>query len=204
MVIHAPFRGRGARQTAFSAAVRRRPAKTESLSGRSGWSRPGMKWRAPIWPRLWQGVATWNEWRARKPQMRVKLHHYWVLCGAILRQANLHHASLHHADLRGSDLRQAILRGADLLCANLTGAGLGGRTLAARTSRQLFVDVDLITTRGLENCRHGGPSLLDYRTLQRSERLPLTFLRGCGPPDSLIEPGPRTSAADPFGELGVE
>ena len=34
---------------------------------------------------------------------------------------------------------------------------------------------------------HSGPSFLDHRTLARSGRLPLQFLRGCGLPDNLIE-----------------
>jgi hypothetical protein len=39
----------------------------------------------------------------------------------------------------------------------------------------------------LDTCTHRGPSVLDHRTLQRSGRLPLAFLRGCGLPDRLIE-----------------
>ena len=41
--------------------------------------------------------------------------------------------------------------------------------------------------RGLETCRHRGPSTLDHRTLARSGPLPLAFLRGCGLPDALID-----------------
>ena len=37
------------------------------------------------------------------------------------------------------------------------------------------------------SCRHGGPSIIDHRTLRRSDKLPLTFLRGCGLPDELIK-----------------
>ena len=48
-------------------------------------------------------------------------------------------------------------------------------------------DVDLSAVTGLETCRHDGPSIIDHRTLQRSGRLPLAFLRGVGLPDSLIE-----------------
>jgi hypothetical protein len=51
----------------------------------------------------------------------------------------------------------------------------------------VFTDVDLSVTKGLETCAHIGPSVLDHRTLQRSRRLPLAFLRGCGLPDRLIE-----------------
>ena len=41
--------------------------------------------------------------------------------------------------------------------------------------------------KGLETCRHMGPSTIDHRTLQRSGPLPLAFLRGVGLPDNLID-----------------
>ena len=41
--------------------------------------------------------------------------------------------------------------------------------------------------KGLETCRHIGPSTIDHRTLQRSGPLPLAFLRGVGLPDNLID-----------------
>jgi hypothetical protein len=34
---------------------------------------------------------------------------------------------------------------------------------------------------------HLGPSTIDHRTLLKSGRLPLAFLRGCGLPDTLID-----------------
>jgi hypothetical protein len=40
---------------------------------------------------------------------------------------------------------------------------------------------------GLETCQHVGPSIVDYRTLQKSGPLPLSFLRGVGLPDNLID-----------------
>jgi TIR domain len=39
----------------------------------------------------------------------------------------------------------------------------------------------------LEKCDHEGPSIVDHRTLQKSGPLPLSFLRGVGLPDNLIE-----------------
>jgi hypothetical protein len=39
----------------------------------------------------------------------------------------------------------------------------------------------------LETCIHQGPSIIDHRTLRKSGRLPLPFLRGVGLPDRLIE-----------------
>ena len=41
--------------------------------------------------------------------------------------------------------------------------------------------------RGIETCVHRAPSTLDHRTLAKSGRLPLAFLRGCGLNDWEIE-----------------
>jgi hypothetical protein len=51
----------------------------------------------------------------------------------------------------------------------------------------VLADVDLSAVTGLETCRHVGPCIIDFRTLQRSGPLPLAFLRGVGLPDSFIE-----------------
>ena len=53
--------------------------------------------------------------------------------------------------------------------------------------------------RGLKTCHHLGPSILDYRTLARSGQLPISFLRGCGLPDTLIDVLP--SLLDPATEF---
>jgi uncharacterized protein YjbI with pentapeptide repeats len=105
------------------------------------------------------------------------------LSGANLRSANLtkvnlNGAKLNNANLSEADLTWADLRDADLNSANLTNAVL------RETS---FSNVDLTSVIGLETCRHFGPSSIDYRTLQKSLRLPLPFLRGVGLPDALIE-----------------
>jgi hypothetical protein len=51
----------------------------------------------------------------------------------------------------------------------------------------IFSDTDLTGALGLELCRHGGPSTLDYRTLLTHGPLPDLFLKGCGLPDDFIE-----------------
>ena len=51
----------------------------------------------------------------------------------------------------------------------------------------VFCDVNLGTVKGLESCRHSGPSYLDYHTLAKSGRLPLNFLRGCGLSNEFID-----------------
>ena len=102
---------------------------------------------------------------------------------AHLSRADLSHADLSRADLTGAYLRRANLSRADLSHAHLSGAGL---TLVSLLDT-VFGDTNLTAVRGLETCRHRGPSTLDHRTLAKSGPLPLTFLRGCGLPEQLIE-----------------
>ena len=73
--------------------------------------------------RIREGVAPWNEWRAKNWKSQPDL-----------REANLNRANLNRANLRGADLGEAYLRGADLNLAdlreaNLTGADLTGADL---------------------------------------------------------------------------
>src|SRR5258708_7035996 len=79
------------------------------------------------------------------------------------RGATLHNATFEECPLEGADFREA---------------SLGGTR---------FLDVSLATAKGLDSCFHASPSYLDYRTLLRSGKLPTSFLRGCGLPDTLIE-----------------
>ncbi len=110
------------------------------------------------------------------------------LSGANLGRANLSRANLFTAHLQIADLIEANLSGAHLGYANLSGANLSGADLSdVRLMRTVFGDVDLTEANGLDSCRHYGPSIVDHRTIQRSGKLPLKFLRGCGLPESLIE-----------------
>jgi hypothetical protein len=130
------------------------------------------------------------------------------LTSALLTGAKLHNTNLHNADLLRADLRKAVLHDANLSDANLFGADLGGAelgraklTFANLSSANLndadlteaylhettLVNVDLTNAIGLKTCIHGGPSIIDHRTLQKSGPLPLPFLRGVGLPDRLIE-----------------
>jgi hypothetical protein len=128
------------------------------------------------------------------------------LSGAILIEANLRGANLRGANLRGANLRGANLRGANLTDASLRGllAGAGEPTnlsyanlsyanlsnadlTQAELYETVFADVDLASVIGLDTCVHRGRSSIDYRTLQKSGRLPLAFLRGVGLPDLFID-----------------
>ncbi len=107
---------------------------------------------------------------------------------ANLVRANLVRANLVRADLRGVNLRGADLRGADLPAVNLGCADLVGADLTdVRLLGTIFANINLINVKGLESCVHEGPSIIDYRTLAHSGKLPLSFLRGCGLPDTFID-----------------
>ena len=151
---------------------------------------------------LKQDVDSWNRWRAENRESEPDLRGA-DLRGAKLRDANLSAANLSRADLGGADLSDANLVGANLSDAKLSGAGLGDANLGdAKLSGANLSDADvksvslhetafgntnLTDVKGLDSCQHHGPSILDHRTLQRSGDLPLSFLRGCGLPDNLIE-----------------
>ncbi len=112
---------------------------------------------------------------------------------AQLKWANLSEATLKRANFRGADLRRvnlskANLREAYLISANILDANFSGTDVRkAVFLNTVLGNIDLSTAMGLEECEHFGPSIVDYRTLQRSGTLPLNFLRGCGLPDLLIE-----------------
>ena len=152
-------------------------------------------------------VAVWNQWREQHEDISPNLR------GAHLRDADLNGADLSRADLRDAhlrdadfsdaalsraDLRNAHLRGAnlsravlwkaDLRGADLRGADLTGADVSeVSLSSTVFGATTLTAARGLETCRHLGPSTLDHRTLAKSGPLPLVFLRGCGLPEALID-----------------
>jgi hypothetical protein len=160
---------------------------------------------------LLQGVEAWNQWRRQNKDITPDLIEadlsFADLREAVLRRslwpgAHLHGdlsaATLSGADLTAADLRRAVLLRADLTAADLRGADLREATLVGATlvgadlswaslHETIFSDTNLSAARGLETCRHFGPSTLDHRTLAKSGPLPLAFLRGCGLPDTLIE-----------------
>jgi len=100
------------------------------------------------------------------------------LCGLNLYLVNFDKAYLSYADLSDSLLFGTIFRGS-----NMAGARLSG----ARLADTVFANTNLQNVVGLDSCLHHEPSTLDFRTLQNSDHLPLSFLRGCGLPDTLIE-----------------
>lgn len=142
---------------------------------------------------------------------RAKLIHS-DFCKSDLRNADFQKADLTRADLSGADLRGANLAGADLRYARLSQADLGNADLTdtyllgAALNGARFIRADLsgadlseavlvgcvfgdtnLTDAVLEEAKHYGSSILDHQTVINSGDLPVSFLRGCGLPDLLIE-----------------
>ncbi len=158
------------------------------------------------------GADRWNTWRAGNPHSDVHLAGA-QLGGMDLDGVNLSNAYLHQADFGGARLRNAHFGNADLTHANLNGADFslsylvkanltGAYVMATRfiqtkldeadftaamVDGTVFADVDLSRAKGLEYAAHSGPSTLGLDTIYRSRgKIPETFLRGCGVPESFI------------------
>ncbi len=150
---------------------------------------------------LKQGVKFWNEWIvghwSRADLGGANLIEADLgdanLSGANLSWPHLGEADLARADLRGADLSGVDLRGADLSGVDLRRADLSGVDLRradlskAHLHETIFSDTRLTGATGLDSCLHFGPSTVDHRTLAKSGKLPMAFLRGCGLPDALID-----------------
>jgi uncharacterized protein YjbI with pentapeptide repeats len=101
------------------------------------------------------------------------------LSRANLTGANLQYAILSRANFRETKLYSANLTGARLNEADLSGASAGAT---------VFANNYLGTTKGLETVQHDGPSIIGIDTIYSSHgKIPLSFLRGAGVPEILIE-----------------
>jgi hypothetical protein len=108
--------------------------------------------------------------------------------GADFTGANLQNAHCNGTDLHGATLKDANLRGVDFGGANISEVHIDGANLyQARLYETIIGNTDLSGAKNLDRCNHVGPCILDHRTLIKSGNLPLTFLRGCGLPDTFIE-----------------
>jgi hypothetical protein len=121
------------------------------------------------------------------------------LSEADLRHADLDGAKLHAGDLKRANLSDANLSWAQLVAADLSGARLigarlrrtalwGAKITGASCGGTTFAGVDLSEVMGLDSVEHVGPSTIGTDTLFLSKgKIPESFLRGCGVPESLIE-----------------
>jgi len=121
------------------------------------------------------------------------------LSGATLRDSNLSEAILSHANLYGADLRNVNLRNANLSRTSLYGADLRETIFydttiyntdfnLATIGFTLFINIHLNQALNTEAITHYSNSSIDTKTIKNSKgRMPLSFLRGCGLSDSIIE-----------------
>jgi uncharacterized protein YjbI with pentapeptide repeats len=103
------------------------------------------------------------------------------LTGANLTGARLHRTYLHAADLTGARLCGADLGKTDFVRAVLSETDFSN----ARLSHVIFAYSDLTKAIGLDTCKHDGPSIIEPSML--SHNLSISFLRGCGLPEHVIE-----------------
>ena len=110
--------------------------------------------------------ANFSRAQFRQTQLADSDLSFAVFTGAQFRKARLVRANLQHVTLSGTRISRSSLEQT-----NLTGSLL---------YEAAFIDLDLSQAVGLASCDHRGPSAIDRRTLLRSRRLPVNFLRGCG------------------------
>ncbi|HYT00753.1 MAG TPA: toll/interleukin-1 receptor domain-containing protein [Thermoplasmata archaeon] len=116
------------------------------------------------------------------------------LTGADLTRADLSEVDLSWAEARNAQFRQADITWVRLWETSLDGANFAG----ARAFVTIFGDTDLSKVKGLDKLVHVGPSIVDDRTLRKSSALPLSFLRGCGLPEALIDYLPKLRGKEPI------
>ena len=146
---------------------------------------------------LKKGADAWNRWCDENVNIRPDLAHANLdrtdlfeanlagadltgasLTGASLAGADLTRANISKANLKRAHLTAATLRGADLTEADLTGANLNGADLAETTlQKTVFGFIPFDTVKGLEHCRHLGPSSINNLVLERSK--PRFLLPSC-------------------------
>jgi hypothetical protein len=161
---------------------------------------------------LKQGVKTWNQWREDNPAVIPQLSKVDFgdllgiphdLTSINLRNAYIENSSFFSLDLDNSNFEGAILqnsncygtsfkntnfKSANLELVNFTLASLDEADFKeAYLGNTIFGDCNLSSVKNLETCEHLHSSIIDHLTLIQSVNLPLSFLRGCGLPDFIID-----------------
>ena len=120
------------------------------------------------------------------------------LAGVRLDRSDLSGAYFDNADLSGADISASRIYNAVFDFANLSGARLhvmefvgteldGAQFQNAIFGHTTFANCDLSRVRGLESIKHEAPSFITLDTIYKSRgKIPESFLRGCGVPESFI------------------
>ena len=131
---------------------------------------------------LRKGVAHWNQWKLHEPGIYPDLSGA-ELSGKDLKEADFSGSDFVAANLSRTDLSYANLRAANLRATDLRDANVSG----ARFAHTILADTNLSRVKGLEFCRHSGPSSVGIDTFFKSGgTIPEIFLRGCGVPEQFI------------------
>ena len=127
---------------------------------------------------LEQGIEVWNIWRVKNPSIKPNLSNI-----------NLSKTNLVGCNFSGTNLRNANLSETKLTGVNLNGAKLKNANLRkAIMSYTILTNIDLSTTKGLQEVIHRKPSTIGLDTIIKSKgKIPEQFLRGCGLSDIEIE-----------------
>jgi len=161
---------------------------------------------------LMQGVNIWNKWRKDNPKIIPQLSQVNIsemegfptglsninLSNAYLENTNLYGINMEGSNFEGSILynsncygtsfRNTNFRSADLELVNFSQASLERADFnASRLGTTVFGDCNLSSAKNLDKCVHVYPSIVDHSTLAQSDDLPISFLRGCGLPDFIID-----------------
>jgi hypothetical protein len=159
-----------------------------------------------------EGVDVWNKWRVDNPEIipqlfqvdfsemmgfptglsGLNLSNVYIentnMYGLTLDEANFENAFLQNSNCWASTFRDANFRSTNLELVNFTGALLEGADFnGAHIGNTVFGDCNLMSAKNLDKCIHINPSIIDHFTLAQSGHLPLSFLRGCGLPDFIID-----------------
>lgn len=111
-----------------------------------------------------------------------------VLRGVNLRNANLKCCNFYRADLRKANLSESDLSNAKLNLTNLTLANLNNSKLYGVLFWETVLSrTNLYGAKGLDTCKHGGPSLIDINTVRKSKGISDNFLKGIGLPEEMIQ-----------------
>ena len=141
------------------------------------------------------GVDVWNKWRKQSTEAWSVFSRGYISGSNLtfkyllrlrphVTEIDLSGINLFGEDLSGADLRETNLSGANLFKANLSSANLRD---ACFDNTQL-VNIDLRKVKNIEKVKHRGPSYIDIRTIINSSgNIPVSFLRGCGVPEHLIQ-----------------
>ncbi len=161
---------------------------------------------------LMQGVEIWNKWRNDNPEIIPQLSHVDLsemegfptglsginlsnaylentnLYGLTMEDSNFEGAILYNSNCYSTSFKNANFGSADLELVNFSNGSLDGADfLNARLGTTVFGNCNLSSVKNLDKCIHVYPSIVDHQTLVQSNDIPLSFLRGCGLPDFIIE-----------------